>query len=338
VEGFVTAELTAMRGYPASGKTTRARHIADETGAVVVCRDDLRKMLHGVYFNNGSNHPKTPKQFEDEVTIAERALVQSFLKAGVSVVVDATHLEPSYLRKWSKMAARHGAKFERVDMGADPETCMARDKARELKGERSVGQDVIARMAKRYPMKNWPDIQAQPTFTPTLVEWVDGLPEAIIVDIDGTLAHMTGRSPYDYTRVHEDTVDEHIHWLVRNVRESPTFPHVLIVSGRDDACREATTQWLADNDIIYDELHTRPTGAVDDRGNKLPDYLVKYDLFNQNIRGKYNVRLVLDDRDQVVDLWRALGLKCLQVQEGDTGASASERAAAEAATLNLGDL
>ncbi|AXH67881.1 polynucleotide kinase [Mycobacterium phage Bromden] len=311
----MTLTLTAMRGYPASGKSTTARTIANNTGAVVVCRDELRNMLHGVYFNDGSNHPKSPKDFEDQVTIAERAQVAAFLKAGVSVVVDATHLEPSYLRKWAKMAAQYGAEFVRVDHFPPVEECRRRDHARMLAGGRYVGDQVIERMAKRHPVKNWPDIQAPPTFVPEPVEWIDGLPEVVVVDIDGTLAHMTGRSPYDYSQVHTDTVDEQIKRLVNDMWE--LCVGVLIVTGRDDECREPTEKWLVDNGIGYDELHMRPTGAKDNHGNKLPDYLVKYDLFNANIRGKYNVRFVLDDRDQVVNLWRALGLKCLQVQPGD---------------------
>jgi predicted kinase len=299
-----------MRGYPGSGKSTRARQIAGETGAVVVCRDDLRNMLHGTYFSG-------KKELEDEVTVAERAQVSAFLKAGVSVVVDATHLEPSYLRKWAKMAALYGAKFERVDMNVSADECKSRDHQRQRAGIRSVGPEVIDRMAKRHPVKNWPDIQAPPTFTPEPVEWVPGLPEAIIVDIDGTLAQMAGRSPYDYSQVHTDTVDEQIRWLVNSIGVYQPHIRILIVSGRDDTSRAATGDWLRDHGIAADELHMRPTGAKDNHGNKLPDYLVKYDLFNQNIRGKYNVRIVLDDRDQVVGLWRSLGLKCLQVQPGD---------------------
>ncbi|ALA48492.1 polynucleotide kinase [Mycobacterium phage Lolly9] len=306
--------LTAMRGYPGSGKSTKAREIADATGAVVVNRDALRQMLHGAWFHD--THAKDAKTFEAEVTIAERAAVQAYLKEGVSVVVDATHLEPpSYLRKWSKLAAQYGAQFVRVDVDTDLATCKQRDHARMLAGGRYVGDQVIDRMAKRHPVKNWPNIQAPPTFDPVPVEWIDGLPEAIIVDIDGTLAQMAGRSPYDYSQVHTDTVDEQIKWLVNEMHMRNV--EVLIVSGRDCSCREATEEWLRVNGIRYDELHMRPTGAVDNHGNKLPDYLVKSTLFDENIRGKYNVRFVLDDRNQVVDLWRSLGLKCLQVQPGD---------------------
>ena len=32
---------------------------------------------------------------------------------------------------------------------------------------------------------------------------------------------------------------------------------------------------------------------------------------------KYSASIVLDDRKQVVDMWRSLGLTCLQVADGD---------------------
>jgi hypothetical protein len=180
-------------------------------------------------------------------------------------------------------------------------------------------------MAKRHPIEKWPDIQAPPTFNPVPVEWVEGLPECVIVDIDGTVAHHEGiRSPYDYSEVIlQDTVDEHVTWLVRRIFDLrfdtvTDYPYVFFVSGRDDICRAYTETWLRRTaGISYDDLFMRPSGAVDDNGNKIPDYLVKSRLFDENIRGRYNVRFVLDDRDQVVSLWRSLGLKCLQVQPGD---------------------
>ena len=47
------------------------------------------------------------------------------------------------------------------------------------------------------------------------------------------------------------------------------------------------------------------------------DSIVKREIFEQYIKGVYDIEFVLDDRNQVVEMWRSLGLKCLQVQEGD---------------------
>lgn len=141
-------------------------------------------------------------------------------------------------------------------------------------------------------------------------------PIAIIVDIDGTLAHRTDRSPYDYTRVGEDHLDSTIANLVFDWVGTNVFRHVLIVTGRDHTCSDDTAEWLFRHAVDHDGLFMRPAEAVD-RGNKLPDWIIKLNIFNEYIRHQYNVQFVLDDRNQVVEMWRALGLKCLQVEPGD---------------------
>lgn len=136
-----------------------------------------------------------------------------------------------------------------------------------------------------------------------------GKPHAIICDIDGTLAHMTGRSPYDETRVLEDTLDEVVCGIM-NVYN----PHrkIILLSGRHDTCRKDTERWLLENNVYYDELFMRR--GDDDR----KDNIIKKELFEEHLRDDYQIDFVLDDRDRVVNMWRnELGLKCLQVAEGD---------------------
>lgn len=128
------------------------------------------------------------------------------------------------------------------------------------------------------------------------------------VDIDGTLAHMHDRSPYDWSKVGNDMVDIPIAWLTSILFRSVS---VILVSGRDASCHKETQDWLAKNSICYTKLIMRK------EGDNRPDEVVKEEIFNEHIRGNYNVRFVLDDRNKVVDMWRQLGLKCLQVAEGD---------------------
>ena len=74
---------------------------------------------------------------------------------------------------------------------------------------------------------------------------------------------------------------------------------------------DETKQWLEDNSIRYDQLLMRGTG------DNSPDIIVKKAIFDVYIKDNYNIEFVLDDRNQVVEMWRSLGLKCLQVQDGD---------------------
>jgi hypothetical protein len=87
--------------------------------------------------------------------------------------------------------------------------------------------------------------------------------------------------------------------------------YIVIVSGREAICKPETEQWLADNGIRYDELYMR---AAED---KRDDRIVKQEIYEANIKPRFNVRFVLDDRDRVVKMWREQGLKVLQVAEGD---------------------
>jgi predicted kinase len=304
-------KLTCLRGYSGSGKSTKAAEIAKETGAVILNRDQIRKMLLGSWWTG-------KKDDEDRVTIAEEAQVKAFLQTGTPVVVDATHLHSPFLRKWARLATRLGVDFEVVDVIEDVTVCKQRDYARMLAGDRYVGDKVIDQQVKRYPVEKWPTITAEP-FVVEPVERVEGLPEAIIVDIDGTLAHICegGRSPYDYARVSEDLFDDTIGELVTDWVEHGENRYVLIVSGRDSCYRE-TLAWLDLHGVPYWDLLMRPPHARDKYGGKLPDYRVKYDLFNRYIRGNFNVRFVLDDRLQVCEMWHKLGLTVLRV--GDPNA------------------
>ena len=117
------------------------------------------------------------------------------------------------------------------------------------------------------------------------------------------------RGPYDWHKVGEDSRDYAIGYLV-DVLEQVGF-NIILVSGRDAVCRAETEKWLEDKEVEYVALFMRP------EGDQRKDNIVKEEIFNNHIRNKYNVIFVLDDRNQVVEMWRSLGLKCLQVADGD---------------------
>ena len=47
------------------------------------------------------------------------------------------------------------------------------------------------------------------------------------------------------------------------------------------------------------------------------DAITKSELYDNNIKGKYEILFVLDDRKQIVDKWRELRLTCLQIADGN---------------------
>lgn len=134
----------------------------------------------------------------------------------------------------------------------------------------------------------------------------------VIFDIDGTLAKMNDRSPFDWSRVGEDKPKIPIINILKMFTCCCSSYEIFLFSGRDEVCREITENWLYENGIEFKQLFMRSKGDI------RKDAIVKKELFNNHIKGKYEVLAVFDDRQQVVDMWRnELGLTCLQVAEGN---------------------
>ncbi|OGW10302.1 MAG: hypothetical protein A2W75_02735 [Nitrospinae bacterium RIFCSPLOWO2_12_39_15] len=141
--------------------------------------------------------------------------------------------------------------------------------------------------------------------------------QAIIVDLDGTLAncdhrrHFVEQKPKDwnkfYAGIEKDTVNKWCKTLLQKFHD--TF--IIIVSGRPDNYRDITLNWLEAQSIFYDKIFMRKSGDY------RTDYIVKKELYEEHIKGEYEVIIVIDDRKQVVNMWRKEGLVCLQCAEGE---------------------
>jgi hypothetical protein len=53
------------------------------------------------------------------------------------------------------------------------------------------------------------------------------------------------------------------------------------------------------------------------RGDKRADFIVKGELLDKIIADGWQPIMAFDDRNQVVQMWRARGIPCAQVAEGD---------------------
>ncbi len=65
--------------------------------------------------------------------------------------------------------------------------------------------------------------------------------------------------------------------------------------------------------------HVGETGEHFQRkhGDSRKDDVVKEEIFWDRIADRYNVKLAVDDRAQVVEMWRRIGVECWQVAHGD---------------------
>jgi len=148
--------------------------------------------------------------------------------------------------------------------------------------------------------------------------------KAIIVDIDGTLAdcshrlHHIKKTPKDWKAFHDGVKDDKVNeWckLLLNARhgdsENGKWPTVLLVSGRVNESYIPTQRWLNENDIWWDDLFMR------EKNDYRNDVILKREIYEKHIEGKYEVLFVLEDRKRTVDMWRSLGLTVLQCAAGE---------------------
>jgi predicted kinase len=301
------SKLKIIRGLPGSGKSTLARMLLKSLldkgeKSFIVCRDDLRAM---------GGFPKAPGIYEDMVTLQANALIRQGLKVGATVIVADCNLNAKYVKAFDKIAEFFGAEVEVIDLDVPLETCIERDANR----PDSVGADVIRKMHRRYFRKGqFPPNPLTTTRDPvTLVPYQAdvGLPPAFIFDIDGTVAKMNGRSPYDYSRVSEDLPHTDIVQLIEHIHALGY--KIIFLSGREDWCKYVTADWLAKHiniDMSDVPLHMRKT--EDGRA----DFIIKHEIFWDKIAPYFNVVGVFDDRDQVVAMWRDIDVRCYQVAPG----------------------
>jgi len=146
--------------------------------------------------------------------------------------------------------------------------------------------------------------------------------EAVIVDVDGTLAQ------FDPTKVQQWVLGKEKQWApffehmstaaaIENVVKLVNIlkqqgQQIIICSGRPDSYRQHTIAWLNKQNIPFDAMYLRPDGSDALNDEQVKDQL----LVNMNEDG-FKPWLVLDDRDAVVAHWRKLGLTCLQCAPGD---------------------
>lgn len=283
-----------FKGLPGSGKSTKAKEMmAKNPGAYKrVNKDDLRAML---------DNSRWSKHNEKFIERLRNHIILESLKDGFHILVDDTNLHSKHEKNIRELT-KGKAKIEIIDLtNVTPETCIKND----LKRANSVGSQVIMTMYRQFLESEKNEKK------PSQLRQNADLPKAIICDLDGTLALLNGRNPYDAAKSDEDAINVPIQKIVEN------FYHlgykILFFTGRQETHRNPSLRFLERTfeDRIEFELHMRK--ATDIR----KDSIIKKEMFEEIALNKYFIEFILDDRNQVVDMWRALGLTCLQVNYGD---------------------
>ena len=286
-------------GVSASGKSTWARDFCYEQASQgkifhIIERDQIRADIlvakNKTQPGEGVVWAKWNWKWENEVTaIADAKLAVADADPFVDgVIFSDTNLAADRRKTLLNKLVKQGFEVEEKFFDISWAEAVKRDTAR----KNGVGVSVLADQFARLQKATVKQYKGNPS-----------LPKAVIVDIDGTLAHMNGRSAFAWDRVGEDDVDDEVRDVVAGLKASGY--KVIVMSGRDGVCRDITVDWMKEMGIQYDEFFIRTAGDMRNDG------IIKAELFWNNVADRYNVKMVIDDRPQVLRMWRSLGLKTM---------------------------
>lgn len=283
----IKMKLTILKGLPASGKSTLAEEIIRSSGNTVrINKDLLRKMLH---------FDKFTWQNEQITREMSRSLAQILLGTDRNVIIDDTNLNPGTLQSWKDLGKGVNAKIEVINVDTPWQECVLRD----AKRENSVGASVIKNMALQYGM-------------------FDG-GKYVLCDIDGTIADCRHRQHHVrdgkrdwksfFADMDKDTVKGDVRKILIDLYNQ--MYTIIFVSARPEEYRETTLKWLEENNLSF-----AFTLLMRANGDTREDSIVKKEILDRYFPDKSKIHKVLDDRPQVIRMWRENGLDVLDCGDG----------------------
>lgn len=317
-------------GIPGSGKSTwaKAEVAKDPSNWVRINNDDLRAMMNGSVWSS---------DYEKMITDARNYLIRDALKRGKNIIIDNLNLNKRHFDDVCKIAKSINKNVQVLekDFYIELDEALARNAKRE--GSARVPDDVVKKWFKESGGKQFrfykPRVEifmenSPESFHKETPAYDPKIPEAILCDLDGTLALIHGRSPYDASDCDKKDLPN-IPVIETVLAHYKAGRHIIFCSGREDKYAPETMRFIekhcrVDNPrFTEDPMETSKTDPVKYKlymrksDDFRKDAIIKEEIYNERIKGKYNVLMVLDDRNQVVEFWRSKGLTCFQVAEGN---------------------
>lgn len=304
-------KMTITVGVPASGKTTWA---VEQSGKNLN-RDDIRQLLFGPF--RWGEYAFT-KEKEQKVTDTQIELIQAAAKEGRDVIISDTNINPETRKRLESIGKSLGYEIEYRLFHVTKAEAIRRDAKREM----SVGESVLNNMYQSY-VTNCRDMIVGYFGEEIQFNMFNNMGigrNTVIVDVDGTVADMQrgfpgARRAYDWRHVGEDQPRPNVILMVQLLQKSGM--NIVFVSGRDCVCYSETWDWL--------KKHVGGVfGLVMREHNDMrPDWLVKLEIIKKltdprSVGGEaLVVKFMIDDRNQVVDTMREIGMEVFQVAPGN---------------------
>ena len=159
----------------------------------------------------------------------------------------------------------------------------------------------------------------------------------VICDIDGTLMNVEDRRALAIKNKRPE--DKNMNWdifldpKVMEAEDRPNWDVVFLIKKLMDtgstiiftSARNERHRDVSIKQIVYGCNISMAVTRYSNKGNRLylrkdgdfrGDEITKKEIFEKILTDGFKPQLAFDDRDQVVSMWRGIGLPCFQVREG----------------------
>lgn len=302
-------KIILTRGIPGSGKSTWARAWVEEspTTRIRINYDDIRNMM-GPYWV-----PSREPMLDYIIWPAINAAAYNDLS--YDMVIDNMNLNPKVWKKFedwvttfnqSSFGTEHDIqyKLEFKDFFIPVDECIKRDAMR----QHPIGEKVIRDIWRKY--RHFIQTTSVEKYVNNLVKRDPDKPYCVVVDMDSTLCFNTTKRPWYGKGSTEQMINDIENYGVCEtvwalMQEYP----IILVTGRDESQAEVTKRWLYKHRLEIKEYYFRKEG----------DYRKGVEVKREQITKimeKYNVLVIFEDSELIVQMYRDMGLTVLQPNKG----------------------
>lgn len=282
-----------MIGISGSGKSRTTAQFLQKTEEeyVILSRDNIRKSLLQNYNPNINlwEQYNFDKNFENKVTSVFNNQLETAASNNKNIIIDNTNLHKHHNEKLEDRLIKLNYQIEFFNQNTTWNINAYRydnnnriDKVKDS----AINDQYITAAVNGY-------INAPPA---NMYE-----SNIALVDIDGTVAdHNNERHPFDYSKVINDKPREHVIKVLNALCTAGDIYFIQFLSGRESSCYEDTIKWLsnvAGFDMNRHRLLMRKTN------DHRKDVIIKSEIYENCLKGNFNINYVFDDRNQVVDYW-----------------------------------
>lgn len=288
-------KIIILVGPPGSGKSTLAETLIQNDGS---------GGASAIYINQDTQGKE-----------GHLKLFQESIKEKVNIVVDRMGFNKQQRDRYLKPAIEAGYESEIIVLHVPYEVCFKRCMARV--GHPTITSEQNAKDALNTFFTKHERVSDFEADKVTRLGWNNVQP-CIVIDIDGTLANVDHRLhfmkgerknwPGFFKEMVNDTLNKWCNTIINKFKKD----HIIVLaSGRPDNYKKETLTWLEGNEVAYDFLYMRP------RNDSRRDDIVKEIILDFEILPRFKPLFFVDDRKQVVEMYRNRGMTVLQCEFGD---------------------